>query len=74
MTMLPPEAIDEFQALWKKRYGCELPRDQAIISAHRLFTLVKSLLDGPAPPDDWKPGMPSHSEVASEGRPSVQHQ
>lgn len=56
MALLPPKAIDEFQALWKKHYGAELPRDQAVIRAEQIMTFVKLLVEGPPPPKDWKPG------------------
>lgn len=45
MTLLPPQAIDEFQALWKKRYGVELPREQAIVRAHQVYTLVRMVVE-----------------------------
>lgn len=43
MSLLPDKAIDEFQALWRQKFGAELPREQAVIVAHRLLTLVATL-------------------------------
>ena len=50
MSLLPPQAIQEFQALWKERYGEELPDEEAAARAHQVFTLVKMLVEPPAPP------------------------
>lgn len=55
MIQLPDEAIDEFQKIWKKTYGVELPRDEAIIRAHQVFAFVKLVFDGPLPPESWNP-------------------
>ncbi len=42
---LPPQAIDEFQALWKKHYGENLPREAAAVCAHRLLALLQILTE-----------------------------
>lgn len=55
MSLLPPHAIDEFQALWKEHYGQELPREDAAQRAHQLFTLVRLLVQNPPSP---KPLLP----------------
>ncbi len=44
MSHLPPHAIDEFRALWKKHYGIELSREEAVLRAHQLFMLVHQLV------------------------------
>ena len=51
---LPPQAIDEFQALWKKYYGVELPREQAVTRAHQMFNFVRLLAQDPNAPDDFQ--------------------
>ena len=43
MPQLSPKAIAEFQALWKKHYGTELPPEQAVTRAHQLIALVRLL-------------------------------
>jgi len=48
MSLLPPHAIQEFQALWKERYGVELSNEEAAARAHQLFTLIKMLAEPPA--------------------------
>jgi hypothetical protein len=47
MTLLPAQAIAEFQARWKKHYGAELPREQAVVRAHQVFALIRLLADPP---------------------------
>lgn len=45
MPSLPHHAIDEFQVLWKKHYGAELPADQAAARAHQVFTVLRLLIE-----------------------------
>lgn len=47
MSLLPPHAIDEFQALWRQHYGTELSREDASQRAHQLFTLVRLVVQTP---------------------------
>jgi hypothetical protein len=49
MNQLPLQAIDEFQALWKKHYGTELSREEAVLRAHQTLSLLRLLTDQPAP-------------------------
>lgn len=49
MASLPPQAIDEFQVLWKRRYGVQLPRDEATVRAHQVFALIHLVARGYAP-------------------------
>lgn len=46
--MLPPQAITEFRALWKKHYAEDLPQEQATQRAQQVFTLIR-LLTQPTP-------------------------
>jgi hypothetical protein len=48
MSQLPPKAIDEFQVLWKKHFGQELPREEAILRAHQTLIMLR-LLSEPLP-------------------------
>ncbi len=43
---LPEEAIKEFQEIYKKEYGEEIPYEEAADSARRLIGLVKLVYDG----------------------------
>jgi hypothetical protein len=43
MPLLSPHAVEEFQAIWKKRYGVALPRDRAVIAAGCFINLVAVL-------------------------------
>lgn len=47
MSQLSPQAIAEFQALWKKHYGAELPPEQGVAQAHQLLALVQLLASAP---------------------------
>jgi len=47
MSLLPPHAIDEFQALWKNHYGTELSREEATQRAHQVFTMVRMIVQTP---------------------------
>lgn len=44
--MLSPEAINEFRALYKERYGVELSLEEASKCAHALFKLYKAVCVG----------------------------
>ncbi len=54
MSHLPPHAIDEFQSLWKKYYGAELPREEAVIKAGQLLNFVRLLAQDPNHPDAFQ--------------------
>lgn len=41
--MLSDEAVTEFQELYKKEYGVEVPRDEAREMAQRLVNFVKAV-------------------------------
>ena len=58
MSLLPPQAIDEFQALWKKHYGVEVSREEATMRAHQVFTLVRMLVQGPHQSQSIAPSPP----------------
>lgn len=47
MSHLPAQAVDEFQALWKKHCGAELPREQATVRANEVFAVLRLLLEQP---------------------------
>jgi hypothetical protein len=47
MSLLPPQAIQEFQALWKQRYGVDLSAAEATERAHQVFALVRLLVQPP---------------------------
>ena len=61
MTLLPPQAIDDFQALWKKHYGIDLSREEAVARAHQVFSLVGLLTE--TPPPRRQPGAPDQTSV-----------
>lgn len=41
---LPPEAIKDFQAIWKKQYGDDLPDGEAVARAHEFLWLIRFVL------------------------------
>jgi hypothetical protein len=45
MSLLPQQAIDEFQRLWKKHYGADLPRENAVLRAHQIYALFQMLTE-----------------------------
>lgn len=47
MSHLPPQAITEFQALWKKHYGTELPAEEAAVRANEVFAVLRLVLTKP---------------------------
>jgi hypothetical protein len=64
---LPPKAVDEFQALWKKTYGTALPRDLAIVRAHQLIALLQLLTDDTARKEHQSAAMPVDSSQGAAG-------
>ena len=52
--MLPPEAIQEFKDLYKKRYGVKLSDEEAALRANNLFKLYKITYMGEPSIDDFK--------------------
>lgn len=65
MSLLPLQAIDEFQVLWKQRYGVELSRDEATLRAHQVFTLVRMLTQKGSPTrGDGSTNRPSPARLA----------
>ena len=52
--MLPPEAIQEFKDLYKKRYGVKLSDEEATLRANNLFKLYKITYMGEPSIDDFK--------------------
>jgi hypothetical protein len=59
MSQLPPQAIQEFQALWKKYCGEELTLEEANTKAHDVFLVLKLALTKPS-----KPAKPNPSEYS----------
>ena len=47
--MLPPEAIKEYKALYRKRFGVELSDEEASFRANHLVDLYKAVLSEPTP-------------------------
>lgn len=45
--MLPPEAIEEYKLLYKKRFGVELSDAEASFRANHLVDLYKAVLSDP---------------------------
>ncbi len=45
MSSLPPQAVAEFQALWKKHCDAELPPDQAALRANEVFAVLRLVLE-----------------------------
>jgi hypothetical protein len=67
---LPPQAITEFQELWKKHYGVELPLEQAQVRAYQVFAVLRLLMENTlAEPLTVKSALPG-SGVREEGAPS----
>ena len=48
MSHLLPQAITEFQALWKKHVGTDLPTEQASSRANEVFAVLRLVLEQPA--------------------------
>ncbi|MEI7741483.1 MAG: hypothetical protein WCJ29_03170 [bacterium] len=47
--ILPDKAVVEFEGLWRKRFGEELPPEKARAFAEQLYGLVKAVVDEPIP-------------------------
>jgi hypothetical protein len=62
---LPPQAIDEFQALWKKHYGTDLNRAEATTRAHQFLVLLQIITE-PRSKDTPSEATPPRSTTASE--------
>ncbi len=45
MSHLPPQAIAEFQALWKKHVAADLPPEQASSRANEVFAVLRLVLE-----------------------------
>lgn len=71
MSLLPPHAIDEFQALWNEHYGTELPREDAAQRAHQIFTLVRLLAQ--KPPSQAAPAQALPPQAPPSGAPTRTH-
>ena len=70
MSLLPPHAVDEFQALWKEHYGTELPREDAAQRAHQIYTLVRLLVQPPPRKQpSTTPTVPAQDTVEAEAGP-----
>jgi hypothetical protein len=61
MSLLPPQAIDEFQQLWQEQYGVEISREEATARAHQLFALFQ-LLARPLPSEEAARASPPSSD------------
>jgi hypothetical protein len=49
MSSLPPQAVAEFQALWKKHCGTSLPHEEAVLRANEVFAVLRLVLEQPCP-------------------------
>lgn len=47
--MLPPEAIEEYKTLYKKRFGVDLSDAEASFRANHLVDLYKAVRGEPSP-------------------------
>ncbi len=47
--MLPPEAIEEYKVLYKKRFGVDLSDAEASFRANHLVDLYRTVRDEPSP-------------------------
>ena len=50
MSQLSPQAIDEFQELWKKHFDEALSQEEAAARAHQTFTVLRLILEPPPKP------------------------
>jgi hypothetical protein len=44
MPLLPAQAVEEFEDIWKRQFGVELPRDEAVVKAQQLYGLVRQIV------------------------------
>lgn len=58
MARLPDEAIEEFNEIWRKEYGEELPYEEAAVRAAEVFAVIRLALERrvTVTADDWRQG------------------